>query len=79
MSSGDLSAIVLFPNITYSNHFSIKIGELTFDLHHAKGETDDHTWVWITVSRSVTVLRPWKRRSTDWATGASSRPATRPT
>ena len=48
-----LDKSVLFPNITYSNHFSIKIGELTFDLHHAKGETDDHTWVWIPERRVI--------------------------
>jgi len=42
-----LDASVIPPDMIYSDHFSIKIGELTFDLHHALGETDDHTWVWI--------------------------------
>jgi glyoxylase-like metal-dependent hydrolase (beta-lactamase superfamily II) len=33
------------PNILYDGQLTIEIGHLTFELHHARGETDDHTWV----------------------------------
>ncbi len=36
-----------YPDITYDNHYQTCVGELTFELHHARGETDDHTWTWI--------------------------------
>jgi alkyl sulfatase BDS1-like metallo-beta-lactamase superfamily hydrolase len=35
------------PNVTYSDRLALEVGGLQFDLHHAKGETDDHTWAWI--------------------------------
>jgi len=33
------------PNILYDSQLTIEVGQLTFELHHARGETDDHTWV----------------------------------
>ena len=36
-----------YPDSTYTDSLTRSIGELTFMLHHAKGETDDHTWTWI--------------------------------
>ncbi len=36
-----------YPDTTYQEETSHQIGELTFELHHARGETDDHTWTWI--------------------------------
>jgi len=33
------------PNILYDDQLTIEVGHLTFELHHARGETDDHTWV----------------------------------
>jgi alkyl sulfatase BDS1-like metallo-beta-lactamase superfamily hydrolase len=48
-----LDDTVVWPTITYSENFSIKIGDLHFDLHHAKGETDDHTWVWIPEKKAI--------------------------
>ena len=26
---------------------SLEVGDLAFELHHARGETDDHTWTWV--------------------------------
>jgi glyoxylase-like metal-dependent hydrolase (beta-lactamase superfamily II) len=36
-----------WPNSTYRDRLDLKVGGETFELHHAKGETDDHTWVWV--------------------------------
>ncbi len=36
-----------YPDITYKDKISFECGNLTFNLHHARGETDDHTWVHI--------------------------------
>jgi glyoxylase-like metal-dependent hydrolase (beta-lactamase superfamily II) len=33
------------PDILYDNQLTFGVGRLTFELHHARGETDDHTWV----------------------------------
>jgi alkyl sulfatase BDS1-like metallo-beta-lactamase superfamily hydrolase len=35
-----------FPDLTYSTAMTLVIGGEHFELHHARGETDDHTWVW---------------------------------
>ena len=35
------------PDRTYRDRLDLRAGELTFELHHARGETDDHTWVWV--------------------------------
>ena len=32
---------------TYSQRRDVVVGGRTFELHHALGETDDHTWVWV--------------------------------
>lgn len=36
-----------YPDRTYQEKMSIKVGEVDFHLFHDKGETDDSTWVWI--------------------------------
>jgi alkyl sulfatase BDS1-like metallo-beta-lactamase superfamily hydrolase len=36
-----------YPDITYTDNMSFTFGNVTFELHHARGETDDHTWVYI--------------------------------
>jgi alkyl sulfatase BDS1-like metallo-beta-lactamase superfamily hydrolase len=38
---------LLYPDITYRDSMSFKLGGLTFELYHYMGETDDGTWVWI--------------------------------
>jgi len=35
------------PDVTYAERLSFRRGELTFELHHARGETDDATWTWV--------------------------------
>ena len=36
-----------YPDETYRDHHTLEVGGETFELHHAKGETDDHTWTWV--------------------------------
>jgi glyoxylase-like metal-dependent hydrolase (beta-lactamase superfamily II) len=35
------------PDTTYARRLDLDIGGRRFELHHALGETDDHTWVWM--------------------------------
>jgi alkyl sulfatase BDS1-like metallo-beta-lactamase superfamily hydrolase len=34
------------PDVVYDDVLAFTAGEITLELHHARGETDDHTWVW---------------------------------
>jgi alkyl sulfatase BDS1-like metallo-beta-lactamase superfamily hydrolase len=36
-----------YPDETYRDEVELEVGGDRFELHHAKGETDDHTWTWI--------------------------------
>jgi len=36
-----------YPDVEYQERMTFRRGELTFELHHARGETDDATWTWI--------------------------------
>jgi alkyl sulfatase BDS1-like metallo-beta-lactamase superfamily hydrolase len=36
-----------YPDVTYRDSMTLVIGGVTIELHHARGETDDHTWTWI--------------------------------
>lgn len=36
-----------YPDVVYRHRITFTRGELTFHLHHGRGETDDHTWTWI--------------------------------
>jgi glyoxylase-like metal-dependent hydrolase (beta-lactamase superfamily II) len=35
------------PDTEYDDHATVEVGGRTFELFHALGETDDHTWVWV--------------------------------
>ncbi len=35
------------PDVTYTDRLDLDVGGLAIELHHARGETDDHTWVWV--------------------------------
>ena len=35
------------PDVTYRDRLTVRQGELTFELHHGRGETDDATWTWV--------------------------------
>jgi glyoxylase-like metal-dependent hydrolase (beta-lactamase superfamily II) len=34
------------PTTLYQDELTITVGELTFEIHHGRGETDDHSWVY---------------------------------
>ena len=36
-----------YPDRTYREELELEIGRERFELHHARGETDDHTWTWV--------------------------------
>lgn len=36
-----------YPDVTYDERATFRSGELTFELHHGLGETDDATWTWV--------------------------------
>jgi alkyl sulfatase BDS1-like metallo-beta-lactamase superfamily hydrolase len=36
-----------YPDVTYDERLTFRRGDLTFELHHGRGETDDATWTWI--------------------------------
>ncbi len=35
------------PDVTFRDELAIEVGDLSIELHHARGETDDHTWAWV--------------------------------
>ena len=40
-----------YPDETYEDRRDVEVGGLRFELHHARGETDDHTWTWVPEQR----------------------------
>jgi alkyl sulfatase BDS1-like metallo-beta-lactamase superfamily hydrolase len=50
-----LPADTLWPTTTYSQRTALSIGDLDVELHHGRGETDDHTWAWIPQRRALCV------------------------
>jgi alkyl sulfatase BDS1-like metallo-beta-lactamase superfamily hydrolase len=36
-----------YPDVTYQESHVLDVGGLRLELHHGRGETDDHTWVWL--------------------------------
>lgn len=36
-----------YPDATFAESTELSVGGTDLELHHDKGETDDHTWVWI--------------------------------
>jgi alkyl sulfatase BDS1-like metallo-beta-lactamase superfamily hydrolase len=42
-----------YPDETYRDRLDLDIGGRHFELHHDRGETDDHTWVWMPEERIV--------------------------
>lgn len=36
-----------YPDVTYDHVLTFTRGDLTFELHHARGETEDATWTWV--------------------------------
>src|SRR5262249_53550510 len=42
-----------YPDETYRDHRTLMVGGRAFELHHARGETDDHTWTWVPDTRTL--------------------------
>ncbi len=42
-----------YPDVTYRERLDLDVGGTRFELHHRKGETDDHTIVWIPHARAL--------------------------
>lgn len=42
-----------YPDETYRTTTTLELGGVTAELHHARGETDDHTWVWLPHRRAL--------------------------
>jgi alkyl sulfatase BDS1-like metallo-beta-lactamase superfamily hydrolase len=36
-----------YPDVTYQERMRFRAGELTFELRHTRGETEDATWTWV--------------------------------
>ncbi|MEO9256053.1 MAG: alkyl sulfatase dimerization domain-containing protein, partial [Tepidiformaceae bacterium] len=36
-----------YPDVTYDTKATFRAGEVSFELHHGRGETDDGTWTWV--------------------------------
>lgn len=43
----------VYPDTTFREHLSMKVGDTTFDLNHSKGETDDHLWAWVPEHKAI--------------------------
>ncbi|MFT4799773.1 MAG: alkyl sulfatase BDS1-like metallo-beta-lactamase superfamily hydrolase [Candidatus Azotimanducaceae bacterium] len=41
------------PDETYRDSLSMNVGGLDFELNHAVGETDDHTWAWVPKHKAI--------------------------
>jgi len=46
-SSRFLPEGTLRPDDTFDERLDLQLGHLTAELHHARGETDDHLWAWV--------------------------------
>lgn len=36
-----------YPDVTYGDRMTLSINGVAFELHHARGETEDATWTWV--------------------------------
>jgi alkyl sulfatase BDS1-like metallo-beta-lactamase superfamily hydrolase len=79
------------PDVTYRDRLTFRRGDCTFELHHARGETDDATWTWVPERRLLhpgdlfiyalpNAGNPQKvqRYLSDWATALREMAALRP-
>jgi alkyl sulfatase BDS1-like metallo-beta-lactamase superfamily hydrolase len=42
-----------YPDETYRDAHAFEAGGERFELHHARGETDDHTWTWVPGRKTI--------------------------
>ncbi|MEQ9321012.1 MAG: alkyl sulfatase dimerization domain-containing protein [Polyangiaceae bacterium] len=43
------------PGTTFADHMSLRVGDTDFELHHDRGETDDHLWAWVPEHKALVV------------------------
>jgi alkyl sulfatase BDS1-like metallo-beta-lactamase superfamily hydrolase len=41
------------PDTTFTDRLGLRVGSLSVELRHARGETDDHAWAWIPERRTI--------------------------
>jgi alkyl sulfatase BDS1-like metallo-beta-lactamase superfamily hydrolase len=84
-------ASLTYPDVEYEDGLESRIGGLKFEFHHARGETDDETWVWQPDTRvlctgdtfvwcSPNAGNPYKvqRYARDWADALEQMAAKKP-
>jgi alkyl sulfatase BDS1-like metallo-beta-lactamase superfamily hydrolase len=49
----------LNPDLTFGEAMSLRLGDTTFELRHASGETDDTTWLWVPEKKLVCASDLW--------------------
>ena len=42
-----------WPDVSYADRLALDLGGRPAVLHHARGETDDHTWLWLPEERAI--------------------------
>ncbi len=47
-----------YPDRTYAEQLALDVGGVALELHHARGETDDHTWTWFPSPTRAVLRRP---------------------
>jgi alkyl sulfatase BDS1-like metallo-beta-lactamase superfamily hydrolase len=79
----------VYPDLTYRDAMSLSLGNLTFELRHAAGETDDTTWMFVPEKKLVCSSDLWvwscpnignpfkvQRYETEWAAALETIAAT---
>ena len=44
-----------YPDLTFRERLDLEVGGVSAELHHARGETDDHAWAWFPAQRVLCV------------------------
>jgi alkyl sulfatase BDS1-like metallo-beta-lactamase superfamily hydrolase len=79
------------PDVTFDDSLTLRAGDLVIELHHDRGETDDHAWAWLPAQRALCTgdFLTWvfpnagnpqkvQRYPLDWATALRRMAARRP-
>ena len=53
------SRTYIYPDETYGDEMLLRLGDITLELRHANGETDDMTWLWIPELEAACVSDLW--------------------
>jgi len=49
----------IYPDEVFRDRLTLRLGDLTFELRHGRGETDDHLWMWIPERRALFTSDFW--------------------